>query len=87
MPQTRRYMVVPTSKKRTLNLGDHQVQLGRNGASLSDGGQAAEIEQHYGEHGSGDVVVVPHYVDREPGHHYTFTVPELPWKKNKDGQK
>ena len=53
--------------------------------SLSDPGLAAEIKASYGPKGSdapGQVVVVP--VDgprgREPGHKYTFTVPELPWK-------
>lgn len=83
----RRYMVVKASQRDlpSLQAGDRELAFGKSGMEIVDPGVAHEIEDRYGVKGTGDVVVVPHYVDREPGHHYTFSVPELPWKRKKEG--
>lgn len=52
-----------------------------NAFEVRDPGLAAEIEARYGPKATGDVVVARHPVNREPGHRYTFTVPEMPWKR------
>lgn len=55
--------------------------------TVEDPGLAREIEARFGRHGSevpGTCVTVPiRNAHREPGHTYVFTVPEMPWKKEK----
>jgi len=60
---------------------------------VRDAGLAREIETSYGPKGRdhpGQVVVVPcnnvrgHEYGATFNHHYTFTVPDLPWKKSKE---
>lgn len=55
----------------------------------SDRGEAREIEQEYGMKGSGDVHVLDddrtkHAINSNSIHRYSFSVPGLPWKKEKD---
>ena len=62
------------------------MPFGRDGAfRVKDPGVAAEISAKYGGK-NGDVTVTkvkyPHISDR--GHKYFFSVPELPWKKEKE---
>ena len=48
-------------------------------------GLATEIEARYGRKGEvmpcESVTVPVEYAGREPGHKYTFSMPEMPWKK------
>jgi hypothetical protein len=56
-----------------------------NSFEVTDPGLAAEINDRYGPKATGDVVVAPHSVS-DPGHRYTFTVPEMPWKRKKQDE-
>lgn len=60
---------------RVLNFGDKS-----GGLVVRDPGLAAEIEAKYET--TRDAVVI-RQPDREAGHRYTFTVPEMPWKRGK----
>jgi len=53
---------------------------------VHDDGVANEINERFGtksKGGTGEVTVVT-VDDPEPGHSYTFSVPILPWKKEKE---
>lgn len=91
MARIKKYEFVRATTKplRELEVGGRHLRLKRNGtAETFDPGLARDIEQKYGNHRRaahrGDVVVNEiDYEDptRERGHTYTFTVPELPWKR------
>ena len=85
------FVKATTRALKELEVGGHRVRLKRNGtAETFDAGLARDIEQKYGYHRRaqhrGSVVVNEiDYEDptREHGHTYTFTVPELPWKRKR----
>jgi hypothetical protein len=77
-----------TRKLPDISLDGKKMAFGdRAGAfEVSDPGLAREIDAAYGPKGRdmpGQVVVCPlnGTRGREAGHRYTFSVPELPWKK------
>lgn len=79
-------MVVNASRRADatgVQIDDKAMHFGRksNAFKLNDMGLAKEIEAQHGAKGQ-DVVVL-RQPKREAGHRYTFTVPELPWKKVK----
>ena len=54
---------------------------------VHDDGVANEINERFGtksKGGTGEVTVVTVDDPGEPGHNYTFSVPSLPWKKEKE---
>mgnify|MGYP005828116105 CR=1 FL=1 len=51
-----------------------------NAFTINDMGLAREIEAEHGARETGEVVVI-RQPKLEAGHHYTFQVPELPWKR------
>ena len=62
-----------------------EMPFGRDGAfRVRDSGVADEIKAKYGNKGEVTVTRVkyPHISDR--GHKYFFSVPELPWNKEKE---
>lgn len=71
----------------SVQVDDHKMQFSKkNGMFMTkDPGLAKEIEARYGRKGEetpGLSVTVPiHNAGREAGHRYSFSVPELPWKK------
>jgi hypothetical protein len=85
-----KFMVVKATQREIsgIQIGDKQMTFGgkTNAFEVNDAGLAREIEARHGAKVSGDVVVVPHKVEREPGHRYTFTVPEMPWKRKDKSQ-
>ncbi len=67
-----------------------EMKFGRSGGfRVSDEGVAREIQQtvgygrnSLGKGGTGEVVVMAtDDAPAEPGHRYTFSVPEMPWKE------
>lgn len=76
-------VIKATTRDIDVSLGQRNYQFGSNGMfRLKDKGIASELKDKY----HGDVTVTkvdyPHPADR--GHKYTFSVPELPWHKNKE---
>jgi len=70
-----------------LEVGGRRIRFNRNGiAETFDAGLARDIEAKHGWKRTGDVVINEiDYEDpsRERGHVYTFTVPDLPWKRKR----
>lgn len=80
-------MVLKATKRENVagvEMGGREMRFGKksNAFTVSDMGLAREIEAEHGARETGEVVVIRQPV-REPGHRYTFSVPELPWKKGK----
>ena len=74
----------PGAAESTLELGGKRYPWGRQGAfHLKDEGVARALEQKY----DGQVLTMKVDVpdERDRGHRYLFTVPELPWKV-RDGE-
>lgn len=89
-----RYEIVKrkTHTPGTLTLPDGRtVPLAKRGPTeIRDAGLARAIDAAHGhKRGNGDVLVIPvdnnHLYDEGLGriHHYTHTVPELPWQKGR----
>ena len=86
----------PGPKKiRSIDVGGRRVKFKKNGtARVDDPGVAAELESRYGQKAkgadAGQVVVIPleqynEDRDRRKGSNpFYWTVPELPWKRNKE---
>lgn len=74
-----------TVDDRTLHLPANRGMVETN-----DAGLAREVDTRYGVKGEarpGDVVVVEREDRGHDGiHHYTFSMPEMPWKKKKEEQ-
>ena len=54
---------------------------------VHDDGKANEINERFGtksKGGTGEVTVVTVDETPEPGHNFTFSMPEMPWKKEKE---
>jgi hypothetical protein len=51
--------------------------------TVDDPGLAREIHDNHGQGGDGDVLVVPTERKPQPGRRRTWTVPALPWHKDK----
>lgn len=90
MKPKRKYQVIKAQPNHTAGVSvdgkDLLFGTKQNAMTVVDAGMAAEIDARYGRHGSekpGEVVVVPVECMPEQGHKRTFTVPELPWKKEK----
>lgn len=72
-----------------LEVGGRRMRLKRRGGNyIYDPALARDIDQKYGfgKRGSRDVVVC--HVDnedpvRESGHRYSFSMPEMPWKRKR----
>lgn len=85
------FVKATTRKVDELRVGGRRLKLDRNGVAYTyDAGLAREVEQKYGNwrraaHRNTVVVNEVDYEDptRERGHVYTFTIPELPWKKKR----
>lgn len=81
-----KYMVIKSTRRDIagLSIEGKDMTFGKktHAFEVNDSGLAREIEAQHGPKATGDVVVMPHVIQREPGHRYTFTVPELPWKRN-----
>jgi len=83
------YMTIKASVRpgESVNVDGKEMPFSqKNGMFMTkDPGLAREIEARYGRKGEvlpAETVTVPIYnAGREPGHRYSFTVPELPWKK------
>lgn len=76
-----KYAVIKaTNRHQAIDIDGRVMAYGEKSGGLfvKDSGLAAEIEARYEKHG--DAVVIRQPV-REPGHRYTFAVPELPWKR------
>lgn len=66
----------------TLEMDGKRYPWGRSGGfQLNDPGEAAALKAKYGHMIDTYSAPVPHPADR--GHRYTFSVPELPWKREK----
>ena len=87
----RQYMVVKATQRDVsgITVDGKPMQFGKktNAFEVNDPGVAHEIEAEHGIKATGEVVVVPHFTDSEPGHHYSFLVPDLPWKRKQEGSK
>lgn len=87
MPRKKQYEVIvqkPVTENMHLDFDNRHVEVSLGGkrgvTTIADAGLAKEIDARYGDNGSGDVIVIE--VDdrdrtREPGHTYTFSVPDL----------
>lgn len=79
------YMIIKSTQKKIegVQAAGQDMVFGKktHAFEVKDAGIAHDIEAQYGPRGTGDVVVIKHFVDRDPGHKRTFTVPELPWKR------
>lgn len=79
-----------TKPTESVNIDGNEMKFSKKNGSFmtKDPGLAREIEARYGKKGEvvpQETVTVPIYnAGREDGHHYTFTVPEMPWKKDKE---
>lgn len=90
LSRPKQYEIIKSSTRdlKDITVGGVKVPLRRHGTLVTDGALARDIEQTYGQDKRApwrdDVMVVP-VDDRNPqherGHRYSFTVPEMPWKK------
>ena len=97
MPRKKQYHIVNASQDPVvqLNVDGHKIKLDKQGqAYVYDEGLGREIDARYGHKAkgpdAGSVVAIP--VDdsdptREPGHVYTFMVPDMSRFKNRKGKR
>ena len=82
-----KYMVIKAKPNSTdgVNMYGQEMKFGKSGAmTVSDKGKAEEINSVLGYDGTGEVMVVPHHgAGRDSIHKTHFTMPEMPWKKEK----
>lgn len=87
-------MIIKNTQRdiKEINIDGHVIPLDNKHHQnfLSDKGLAREIDARYGKNGEvspKDFIVIPE-VPRVTGigHKYTFSVPELPWKRSKDAE-
>lgn len=73
MPKKFEVVKATTKEIPGLYVGGRERRFAANGSmTLSDAGEAAEIDKVLGRKGTGEVVVTS-YDDKEPGHNYRFT--------------
>ena len=75
LPVSTRIRSITTNRKGTKNLP-------RTGVLYTDEATAAEVEEKYPFEVMVNPIEITHPSDQ--GHKFTFTVPELPWKKNEE---
>ena len=83
----KRFEVVAATTRPDLHIdvGKVERKFGTSGMIINDPGEAEAIDQKYGSKGTKEVVVMGvDDIPREPGHKYQFTVPEMPWKREKE---
>lgn len=88
MPKKNMVVRLTQRKIAGLDIDGKELAFGKktNAFEVVDDGMAREIEARYGPKATGEVVVAPHDYNPEPGHRYSFQVPDLPWKrKNPNG--
>ena len=82
-----KYMVLRATPRKIagLEIAGKPMSFGgqTNAFVVSDPGIAREIEAQHGPKAGGDVVIIKHDAPREAGHNYSFSVPALPWHKEK----
>ena len=69
----------------SLNVNGKEMKFNSQGRMyVNDEGLAREIQKEYSDELAVTRMRVPDMADR--GHNYFFTVPEMPWKKNNQGE-